>query len=252
MSEQKEQHTQCRNCHRKLHGDYCSHCGQPAKTLDIGPAVVATLLRKAFISFNSGYFYTIKNLLLRPGETLRGYVEGKRINHMNPFSFVLLTAGFYAFLFSHFNIVTFTENAGTVDAHLLNTWYSSHIASIQLFLIPVFAAVSRFVFRKQRFTIYELGIINTFLAGQRLVLSILTFPLLYLFNGTDHLNIVTGSTAVIGLLFFIWTYIHLYSEEDRFKVILQSLLTYVILIIFLSFILMAVYSSPVLAKLIFG
>jgi hypothetical protein len=244
--------TICRNCHQQISGHYCSNCGQSANTPDIGPKVVITLLRKAFISFNSGYFYTIKNLLIRPGETLRGYVEGKRINHTNPFSFVLLTAGFYAFLFSHFNIVTFTVNAGTVDAHLLNSWYSSHIASIQLFLIPVFAGASRFVFRKQRYTIYELGIINTFLAGQRLVLNILTFPLLYLFNGTDHLNIITGSTAIIGMAFFIWTYIHLYSEDDRFKVILQSLLTYAILIIFLSLILLAVYSSPAFAKLIFG
>ncbi len=244
--------TICRNCHQQISGHYCSNCGQSANTPDIGPKVVITLLRKAFISFNSGYFYTIKNLLQRPGDTLRGYVEGKRIKHTNPFSFVLLTAGFYTYLFNHFKIVTFTSSAGTLDAHMLNTWYSSHVASIQLFLIPVFATASRIVFGKKLYSIYDFIVINTYLAGQRIVLNILMFPLLYLFNGTVHMSIITNSTAMIGLVFFIWTYTHLFAELSGIRSVLQSLLTYVILILFLSIALTAVYSNQGLMKLIFG
>jgi hypothetical protein len=252
MSEHHIHSALCRNCRQELRGHYCSNCGQPSNTPEIDASFIFTQVRKAFISFNSGYFYTIKMLFLKPGPMLQGYIEGKRIKHTNPFSFVVLTAGIYSFLFSRFNIVTFTTSAGTINAQLMNSWYISHIAAVQLFLIPVFAVISRIVFTGQRYTIAEFLIINTYLAGQRIVLNILLLPILIYVNGTNSMSMITNGTALLSMGFFVWTTMGLFPDQRKLKISVFALLTYLILLVILGLILMVVYSNQNLSSWIFG
>ena len=243
--------TICRNCHQQLSGHYCSNCGQPANTPDIGPKFIFRQLRKAFISFNSGYFYTVKTLMLRPGEMLRGYIEGKRIKQMNPFSFVLLTAGAYVFLFTYYNIKTLPNSAGDIDFQAFTTWYSSHFAFFQLCLIPLYSFGTWIAFGRKRFNFSEYIILNTYMGGQRLVISLVLFPLLYLFNGTPFFSTAVNINTAAGLLMFFWSCNQLFNEQNRIKTFFQTVLAYSIILGITAVTFLTIVSSPALTSFIF-
>ncbi|MFZ4622166.1 MAG: DUF3667 domain-containing protein, partial [Bacteroidota bacterium] len=241
----------CRNCQQEVHGHYCSNCGQPSNTPDIGPKFVFRHLRKAFISFNSGYFYTVKTLMLRPGEMLRGYIEGKRIKQMNPFSFVLLTAGAYVFLFKYYNINPLPNNTDAIDFSIFTTWYSSHFALFQLCLIPLYSFGTWIAFGRKKFNFSEYIILNTFMGGQRLFMSLVLFPLLYIFNGTPFFTIAVNINTASGLLLFFWSCNQLFNEHSRIKTFFQTLLAYTIIFGISALTFLAIFSNSALASFLF-
>lgn len=79
--------TTCPNCSRRFVGTYCPNCGQknrPASVLDL----VSGLLREV-VDLDGGFWPTLKGLTLRPGLTLRRYLQGARRSYMHPGRYLL-------------------------------------------------------------------------------------------------------------------------------------------------------------------
>lgn len=79
--------TTCPNCSRRFVGTYCPNCGQknrPASVLDL----VSGFLREV-VDLDAGFWPTLKGLILRPGLTLRRYLQGARRSYMHPGRYLL-------------------------------------------------------------------------------------------------------------------------------------------------------------------
>ena len=88
----------CLNCNLETSGKFCSNCSQSTSTQVFS---LSHVFKHDFIHgifhFDKGFFYTIKELLSRPGHSIREYVQGKRIKHFNYFATIifLLTIGYF-------------------------------------------------------------------------------------------------------------------------------------------------------------
>ena len=56
-------------------------------------------IQHGLFHFDNGVLYTAKQLFTRPGNSIREYIDGKRVRHFKPISLVILLATVYGFLY---------------------------------------------------------------------------------------------------------------------------------------------------------
>jgi hypothetical protein len=95
----------CRNCGARLHGEFCSRCGQHLRDLrqPIG-ALVMEALHEAF-SLDARLLRTLWPLMTRPGEVTRHYLAGRRVSYVTPLKMYLFAALVFFGLFAVFSSV---------------------------------------------------------------------------------------------------------------------------------------------------
>ncbi|MDH6353963.1 hypothetical protein M2132_000283 [Dysgonomonas sp. PH5-45] len=85
----KQDSSICKNCNSTIKGNYCQNCGQATKTDRINFHYLVHEIQHSIFHVDKGILFTIKELLLRPSITIKGYLEGKRVNLFKPFGFVV-------------------------------------------------------------------------------------------------------------------------------------------------------------------
>jgi len=90
----------CLNCHARLRGQYCGHCGQRSRNRLIS---IWQLLQEAFgdlLELDSRLWRTLVPLLTKPGQLTRDYLEGRRARYMPPFrTYLVLSVIFFVVAF---------------------------------------------------------------------------------------------------------------------------------------------------------
>jgi hypothetical protein len=79
---------ECAACGRRFVGDYCPGCGRKAEATASTGGIVEDLLRELF-DIERGFLDTLRALTLRPGLSLREYLDGDRSRLMSPGRYLL-------------------------------------------------------------------------------------------------------------------------------------------------------------------
>ncbi len=230
----------CKNCHHSFYGNYCNHCGQSADTHPINFKYLVHELQHGFLHVDKGILFTIKELFTRPGDSIREFIQGKRVKHFKPvISLVIILATIYGILGHYFNIevtsmnnVRITGNAGLFEDILkIKKWIADHFVWMSLFSIPIFSLGTSIVFRKQPFNFVEHIVLNTFLTGQKLVVHIAAFPIVYLTKSTSFGNIFDNLITLIDVGLLVWTYNGFFNQQSKLRTTWLVFLSYGIYII---------------------
>jgi hypothetical protein len=238
----------CLNCNAAIAGEYCSRCGQSANTHKINLHYLWHDIQHGLFHVDKGILFTTKELFTRPGNTIREFLQGKRVNHFKPISLVVILAGLYSLLSHYFGInmlanyyelkgsgVGFDKIKAAVDN--VSEWVSQHYAVMTLMQIPAFSVGTYIFFKKAGYNFIEHLVINSFIAGQKLILHIVTFPIYYWFNKTTVSRPVDQTIAVIGYALAFWTIFQLFNQINYFnrfwRTFFSFLISFVTFIIFL-------------------
>ncbi len=214
----------CKNCNNQFEGRFCNNCGQSADTQRLDFKFLLKNLHKNFIKiFHKGIFYTTRQLFTRPGHSIREYIEGKRVNHFEPIGLLIAFAAFYAVLYHTFEIDMFSGISDNTD----------HFSLVTLLFVPVYSVGSFLSFRKQGYNFYEHIYLNTFLASQRLLIRIATFPLLVILDGTENIFLFRDLLILADIILMVWSYTQFFNKVKKIKAVLLSVLTYAIFFVIL-------------------
>jgi len=248
--------TYCQNCNTALQGKYCSNCGQSSETHKIDGHYLWHDVQHGLLHFDKGILFTTKELFTRPGNSIREFLEGKRVKHFQPISLVLVLAGIYGLLFHFFKINMFEnyvvasgsgERVGHINEAIekMSEWIGQHYSILALLQIPIFTIGTYLCFRKSGYSFVEHLILNTFLIGQRLILHIITFPLYYISNGTPMLTSVDRIINLIGYALAIWTLIQLFKNQSKriLRTIFSLLISFLIIFLILTGCLVYAFAS---------
>jgi hypothetical protein len=146
----------CKNCNQTFKGHYCNNCGQSADTHKINGHFLWHDIQHGLLHFDNGIPYSIKQLFIRPGHSIREFIEGKRVRHFKPLSLVAVLAALYGFLYHYFHIDLFRNSTDAeIDFADINEWMATHFSWIIIATIPIYTIGTFVVFRKQGYNLFK-------------------------------------------------------------------------------------------------
>jgi hypothetical protein len=191
-------------------------CGQKADTRRIDWHWLLHEVQHSILHVDKGLLYTLKELFVRPGITIRGFLEGKRVNHFRPVALIMILAAVYSLGFQWMArdvAERFLAAPGqTMDSAVFMETFMSYYAFFELCTVPFYALWTWLLMRKYGHNYTEHLIINSFLGGQRIAINVLTLPLNLL--GTWAALAASMVAYVAYLIYFVFGFAQLYEQRD--------------------------------------
>lgn len=218
----------CKNCRAAVAGRYCSNCGQATSTARLDLHVVWHDLQHGLLHVHKGIFYTLRELFLRPGLTIRSYLDGQRIRHFQPLSMMIVLAALYAWLshLVHRPMMTHDGIAGTTMAIIVD-FVEHHYALAEVILLPVLALCSYLLFHSRGDRYVEWIVIHAFMASQRLVVQIVALPFLAILSpGT-----MGAISFIVNMSYLGWGTLQLYPSWRAVPTLLRCYMSMVLTLV---------------------
>lgn len=175
----------------------CGQCGQPAKLKRIDAHYVSHEIQH-LLHFEKGFLLTVKELLTRPGQSIREHITVNRNRHMKPIPFLIFTSLIYTLISHYFHLHESFEAHGAETAALskssistLFKWVEGHYGYANIMMGGLIALWIKVFFRKYQYNIFEITILLCFVMGEgmlllsveTLVIGLIHNPALYIFVG---------------------------------------------------------------------
>lgn len=242
----------CKNCNSSIDGNFCAQCGQSTKVGKINFAGFIDDLSTSIFQVDKGFFYTLKELFLRPGHSIRDYLNGKRKRHFKPIAYVLTLSTIY-FLLSQFTdsgtIISdflhgFTakdDNQIKMDSNSTSfiSWFAKNYAYATLLILPIFVLTTFIAFLDLGYNYLEHFVLNAYITGQQSIFYLIS-SMLGLF--IDRNSIWASIPAYISILFVFYTFIQFFHKEKKLLVILRMIGAYILFMIIITPILIFILS----------
>lgn len=200
----------CLNCAAVLTGPYCAQCGQDAHTQRFSWAYLLHEIPHSVWHVDKGLPYTIWEMLVRPGRTMRRYLAGQRVNLFRPLALVLLVAGVASFVMLALHIQMLPDQPARTpaeqQAQAVNQLTLKYFAWFTVALLPGFALLSWALLRRLRYNFVEHFMANALVMGNVLVLQMLFFPLLAYTQGTPQFATVFLVENLAMPLYQMWAF----------------------------------------------
>ncbi len=235
----------CKNCEQNFEGNFCNNCGQNSNVQKINFNYLVDEISNSVLQVNRGILFTIKELLIRPGHSIRGFLEGKRKQHFKPLAFVLLISTVYVLVMYVMDKNTFLGDSisgalaaisekgieASTTLKILN-WLANNHAYTTLLLLPIYSFASYLAFIKTKYNYFEHLILNFYIVGQQMVIYLI-FSLLYFAFGIDSYFLETVP-LILSMIFMFWTFIQFFQSKKLVTKIFLTLLTYFLYFLFIG------------------
>ncbi|MFZ2751958.1 MAG: DUF3667 domain-containing protein [Lysobacteraceae bacterium] len=241
----------CANCGLAIGGvdqKFCPACGQPTPAHRIDWHFLGHELEHSVLHMDRGIFYSLKNLMLRPGHFIRDYIEGRRARHVKPLMLIMILSAAMVFLAKYFldgDAVGLDISAGGAAAagtkvggqfdptrlvnafEVVNEWMNRNYTATTLMLLPLEALAFKLAFRRVGNLNYpEWLVITTFLTAQSFAIMISAAPLEYWFPQ------VRGWALSLVFVYTVVSLTQFFKPHPRWKSVLRSLLGFGIFMVF--------------------
>ncbi|GGD47105.1 DUF3667 domain-containing protein [Muriicola marianensis] len=167
-----EEARSCKNCGTVSEGWYCTQCGQRLSVHKVTFRETLEDLADAFFSVNAPLFRTVRDMILRPGNLLRNYLDGKRRRYYRPVAFFLLMTFLYIVIrsligFDPFRDSTVVVEGDQVTASLLTEARNFMLININNFLFVFVMTLALFMklFFFKRYSLAEYIAVSFYLLG---------------------------------------------------------------------------------------
>lgn len=174
--------TNCKNCNQPLNGTFCSSCGLPATLKRIDRHYISHELLH-LLHFEKGFLYTAKELMLRPGESIREFIFDNRTKHMKPIAYLILTSLLFTLLAHLFHVDELYNskekiNTGSASVDSIMFWVQANYGYSNLIYGLFYTLMVKLFFRKYQFNFFEIMVLMCFIMGQSMLL--LTFETFFI------------------------------------------------------------------------
>lgn len=230
----------CKNCGHSIDGNFCSHCGQNSKVGRINFPNFLNQVSESILQIDKGFFFTLKELFVRPGNSLKEFLSGRRKNHFKPIAYALTLSTLYFLLTQITDQNTWIDDLisgwiegaeGQVSVAQIPgvlTWFSKNYAYSTLILLPVFSLASYLSFFKFDKNYLEHMVINSYITGHLAIFYTL-FAIAHTFIESDIMEMLP---VLLAVSYTCWVFWQLFSECKPITKILRLIITYMLYLIF--------------------
>lgn len=216
--------TNCRNCNSELNGKYCSNCGQEMELKRINKDYIINEVGSV-LNFDKGFFYTIRELLWRPGKTIRAFILEDRNRLVKPLFFLIIASLIYSITKQLFHFedgyVKFQTSEKSASTIMMN-WVQNNYGYANILMGVFIAFWTKLFFRKYAFNFYEVLILLCFVMG----IGMLIFSFFGIFEAISHLKALQFG-AMVGFIYITWAIAQFFDKAksvNYFKAFLSYFL----------------------------
>lgn len=237
----------CKNCGNPVEGNFCAHCGQSRQVGRINFSNFLQELSTTVFQIDRGLFFTIWEMVVRPGVSLRNFLEGKRKPYFKPFAFLLTLSTIYILLAEITDLDTWfdafysgwmagaTANQQDTNAEKVLGWFVINYRFSTLILLPVFSLSSYLCFKKFGYNYLEHVVINCYISGMQALLYFICM----IGEAILRNEVFESASFFISMGFNVWVFWDLFIQAKPISKILRTILTYVLYLLFASILLFA-------------
>jgi hypothetical protein len=181
------------------------------------------------LHFEKGFLFTLKNLLLKPGKSIREFLFEDRDKYVKPILFLIVMSVVFTFVihllhlknFAFFNIDTIVELKGKLRSKEIGEWTNSHIGYAQLIMGIFIAFWINIFFRNFKYNFYEILIVLSYVLGE----ALLIFGTFLIAANIFKSNFIVTIGLIIYFLYIIWAIGQFFGEKKIINYI-KSILVY--------------------------
>lgn len=216
----------CKRCDVEAGGPYCANCGAPQSIPRINGQFILMELARVF-NFQKGIFYTIRELLLRPGKSVNHFIHEDRSSLFKPINFVILCSVIYIVFQRYFRFedgyVNYSELGwGDSAVTTIMTWVSNNYGLANVVMAFFIALWIRVFFRKYTYNYFEILILLYFIMG----IGMLMFAFLGLIEALAQVPILNNG-SLLAFLYIGWA-IGQFFDGKRFMNYIKAFLSYLL------------------------
>ena len=228
---------ECYNCSTVFEGKYCNNCGQKAGIKRFTIKNVSAEFLHGFFHVHSGLIYTIKELFIHPGVTLRGYLSGRRVSYFNPFTYLVLISLVGGFFYKWSGVPDHLNDNFLASGETIR-FTGKYFSYRMLLAIPAYAVICSIIYRPFKYNIAEYLIISTFLLSQSTVLMIIWMLIIILVKpGNQVFEIIYFSAFSSFILYEVIVFFRLFNTGKTIVRWVKATIT-ILIGLGLSFVLM--------------
>lgn len=217
----------CKSCGTEIDSNYCSQCGQPKEVKRIDQKYILHELQHV-LHLEQGFFYTIRELALNPGENIRDYLLENRKKLVKPILFIILTSLIYTVLnhFFHsedsFNKYYESSNELPESVFKVIKWVQDHYGYANIVMGIFIAFWLKLFFRKLNYNFYEILTMLCYVIGMgMLIVSVFTGIQSFI-----SINI-TGVSGLVAIAYCVWAIGQFYNLK-RVSTYIKCLFAYIL------------------------
>ncbi|WP_264524252.1 DUF3667 domain-containing protein [Flavobacterium sp. N502536] len=199
----------CLNCNTELNSNFCPDCGQPKTLKRINGHYIVHEIEHV-LHFERGILYTIKELIINPGQNIRNYLTENRSRLVKPIIFIIVTSLIYSVSnhFFHFQdgYMNYLDSQKTTTSTILK-WVQVNLGYSNIMMGIFIALWTKLFFKKRDYNIFEILILLCFVMG----IGMLIYAIFGLVYGLTHLNIMQFA-GIAAFIYFTWAIGNFYDR----------------------------------------
>lgn len=234
----------CKRCGKEIQGEFCSACGNAKNPRRIDGKYILSEIASTF-NFDKGLLYTIRELLLRPGPSVKSFIREDRNRLVKPILFLIICSVSYSLLQQWLKFedayvnYSFDENSPSLA---LFAWVSKNYGYANILIALFVAAWIQTLFRKHDFNFFEILILLCFLIG----MGMLIFSFFASLDSLSGLPTIDKG-ILLGVLYISWG-IGTFFQGNKILNSLKGLLSYILGL--LSFILILLMLGSLIERVL--
>lgn len=201
--------TICKNCTTHFDTKYCPNCGASAHTKRIDTHYLFHEVQHEILHLEKGFLFTTKQLLLKPGNTVRAFIEGERQKHYKPIAYLIICSIIYTVvshnLELHIEHQQIKGNVGKVFG-----WITEHYNYSNLIEILFIGLTLKLFFRKREFNYLENLVLLCYLTGFCMLVGGLFIAATYV----SKVESINAFFSLFTLIYMVWAIGQFYNDKN--------------------------------------
>ncbi|GAB3893183.1 DUF3667 domain-containing protein [Spirosoma agri] len=214
----------CSNCQQEVTHKYCAHCGQPVALKRIDGHYIKHEIEHV-LHFERGLLYTVRELLVSPGDNVRHYISENRSRLVKPIIFIIITSLLYTIINHFFHIedgYMKLDEAKKTTTGVIFKWIQDHYGYANIIMGVFIAFWAKLFFRKYGYNFFEILILLCFVMG----MAMLIFTAFAIFQGLTHLSSMQIA-GIVGVGYCTWA-IGQFFDKRKIANYVKALCAYVL------------------------
>lgn len=218
----------CVNCSTEIVARFCPDCGQPANVKRISLRQVLDDMQSKYLGLDNLLARTIKDATLHPAQLLQALLDGNRRRYIGAGGYLFLMLSLMILLFDIFEVDSKAFFGASYELEIgdsanrtrqqqfsdsIMSFITEYIRLISFLMLPIYAAFSRYIFRKSGLNFIEHIALFCYSHAHPLWLSI-AGGLIFKASGYSIAGFLFPVSVVYSIWFFM-DYFRMYSPGIR-------------------------------------